>query len=223
MKQLVAVFLSALCFGTLGHGQGLSAPQAPASIAHGAFPVKVIKTLDSGKLKQDDSIEVETAGSFKLPDGTLVPKGSKLMGRVVSAKARSNGDPDSELTLAFNKLDIQGGKVLPVNGTVQAIYPPGEEPKGPNMATAGTSLGGSMRGPLLGTGGVCPCGEAPANTKNGSNTQSDSKPYAVVDTKAEGTQGMHDLSLDNGVLTSKGKNVKLGSGVRLVVRADILG
>ena len=45
----------------------------------------------------------------------------------------------------------------------------------------------------------------------------------MVDTKAEGVQGMHDLSLDKGVLTSKGKNVKLGSGIRLVVRADILG
>jgi hypothetical protein len=36
-------------------------------------------------------------------------------------------------------------------------------------------------------------------------------------------QGMHDLSLDKGVLTSKGKNVKLGSGVRMIVHVDIFG
>ena len=133
-----------------------SAPQAPASIAHGAFPVKVTDSLDSSKLKQDDSIEVETAGSFKLPDGTLVPKGSKMMGRVIEAKARSKGDPDSELTLAFNKLNIQGGKVLALKGMVQAVYPPGEEPTGPNMSTTGTSAGGSMRGSIVGGGGVSP-------------------------------------------------------------------
>src|ERR1700686_1406015 len=89
MRQFVMVFLGMVFFATLGYGQdSLSAPsQAPAPIAHGAFSVKVTKTLDSSKLKQDDSIEVETAGSFKLSDGTLVPKGSKMMGRVVTATA----------------------------------------------------------------------------------------------------------------------------------------
>ncbi len=194
-----------------------SAPaQAPAAVGHGAFPVKVSKTLDSSKLKQDDAIEVETAGSFKLADGTLVPKGSKLEGRVVSAKARSKGDPASELTLAFDKLNIQGGKKLSLKGTVQAVLPPAEEPMGPNMATAGTSQGGSGAGG--GSGGV-----GLTNTKNGSNMESSSVPQAAMDTKAVGVQGMHDLQLDNGVLTSKGKNVKLGGGVRMIVHVDILG
>jgi hypothetical protein len=128
MQQFVMLFLGALVFATLGYGQdSLAAPsQAPAAIAHGAFPAKVTKTLDSSKLKQDDSIEVETAGSFKLSDGTLVSKGSNMMGRVVTAKARSKGDPDSELTLAFNKLNIQEGKVLALKGMVQAVYLPDE-------------------------------------------------------------------------------------------------
>jgi hypothetical protein len=70
------VFLGMLFFATLGYGQdSLAAPsQEAAAIAHGAFPAKVTKTLDSSKLKQDDSIEVERAGSFKLSDGTLVPE-----------------------------------------------------------------------------------------------------------------------------------------------------
>ena len=41
--------------------------------------------------------------------------------------------------------------------------------------------------------------------------------------KATGVQGLDNLQLDNGVLTSKGKNVKLGGGVRLIVHVDILG
>lgn len=45
----------------------------------------------------------------------------------------------------------------------------------------------------------------------------------VMDTKAVGVRGMHDLQLENGVLSSKGKNVKLGGGVRMIVHADILG
>jgi len=218
MQQFLTVFLGMLFFATLGFGQdSLAAPsREAAAIDHGAFPARVTRTLDSSKLKQDDSIEVETAGSFKLSDGTLVPKGSKMMGRVVTAKARSKGDPDSELTLAFNKLNIQGGKVLALKGVVQALYPSAEEPTGPNMSTMGTSAGGAMAGAGGDATGL-------TNTKTGMDTQAPSTAQPVLDTKAIGVQGMHDLSLVKGVLTSKGKNVKLGIGVRLVVRVDIFG
>lgn len=223
MNRLGILVLSAVFAASFCYGQGSSAAPAEAAsapIGHGAFPVKVIKTLDSSKLKEDDSVEVETAGAFKLPDGTLVPKGSKLTGRVTAAKARSKGDPESQLTLTFNQLDIAGGKQLSIKGTVQAVYPPADAPIGPNMSTAGTSAGGSAGGPGLGaasqSGGV-----GITDAKSGSDTQSPSRPRAVMDMKATGVQGMNNLQLDNGVLTSKGKNVKLGDGVRMIVHVDI--
>jgi hypothetical protein len=223
MNRLGILVLSAVFAASFCYGQGSSAAPAEAAsapIGHGAFPVKVIKTLDSSKLKEDDSVEVETAGAFKLPDGTLVPRGSKLTGRVTAAKARSKGDPESQLTLTFNQLDIAGGKQLSIKGTVQAVYPPADAPIGPNMSTAGTSAGGSAGGPGLGaasqSGGV-----GITDAKSGSDTQSTSRPQAVMDMKATGAQGMDNLQLDNGVLTSKGKNVKLGDGVRMIVHADI--
>jgi hypothetical protein len=174
-------------------------------------------------LKQDDTVEVETAGAFKLPDGTLVPRGSKLAGRVVVAKARSKGDPDSELTLVFSTLRVTDGKTLSVKGTVQAVFPPADEPQGPNMSTMGTSQGGSAgggRSPVPG-GGSPGGGVGLTNSTTGSNNQSSSSSQPVVDTKATGVQGVHDLELDNGVLKSKGKNVKLGSGVQMIVRVEI--
>lgn len=201
-----------------------SAQQAttPAPTVHGPLPVKVTKTLDSSKLKEGDAFEVETAGSVKLPDGTLVPKGSKIAGHVVAAKARSKGDPDSELTLSFDKLDISGGKELSLKGAVQAVYPPAEEPAGPNMATMGTSQGGSAHGSTVGGGGVSSGGVGITNANNGSSMESSGGQYAM-DMKFTGVQGVRDLTLDNGTLKSKGKNVKLGGGVRMIVRADILG
>ncbi len=216
MSRLVTLFLAVVIFTSLAVSQDLPAPTPPAEIAHGAFAAMIVKTLDSSRLKEDDVVEVETNGSFKLPDGTLVPKGSKLMARVVTAKARSKGDADSELTLAFNKLELQNGRSLSLKGIVQAIYPPAEEEAGPNMATAGTSSGGSARGNGGDATGL-------TNTKSGMETQSSSSGEAVVDVKAQGAQGIRDLSLNNGVISSKGKNVKLAHGMRLVVRADILG
>lgn len=215
MKRLGIMFLGILLAATFCYGQATSSPGAPAATGHGAFPVKVIKTLDSSKLKEGDPVEVEMANSIKLPDGTVVPKGSKVIGHVTASKARSKGDPDSELTIAFEKLAVINGKELPLKGMVQAVFPPADEPMGPNMATAGTSAGGSG-------GGGGSAGVGITNTKSGSDMQSSSG-QIVMDTKAVGVRGMHDLQLENGVLSSKGKNVKLGGGVRMIVHADILG
>jgi hypothetical protein len=215
MKRFIMALFGMALVATSSYGQDSNSASAAPAVGHGAFPVKVSKTLDSSKLKEGDAVEVETAGSFKLPDGTLVPKGSKIVGHVIAAKARSKGDPDSELALSFDKLNISGGKQLALKGEVQAVYPPAEEPMGPNMATAGTSQGGSGAGGSSGGVGI-------SNTKSGSNLES-SGGQDAMDMKFTGVQGVHDLTLDNSTLKSKGKNVKLGGGVRMIVRADILG
>ena len=109
MNRIGIIFSQrACCAAILCYGQGttsVAAQTTPAAMGHGAFPVKVVKTLDSSKLKEGDTVEVETAGAFKLPDGTLVPKGSKLTGHVTSSKARSKGDSDSQLTVSFRQIE----------------------------------------------------------------------------------------------------------------------
>jgi len=216
----IALTLAAsLCFGQAVASAQQSA--APAATGHGAFPVKVTKTLDSSKLKEGDAVEVETAGSFKLADGTLVPKGSKLTGHVTAAKARSKGDSNSELTVSFDKLNITSGKLLSIKGTVQAVFPPAEEQepmmagKASGAAGGGYSAGGSGAGYAAGTVGTV------TDDKSGANMQASSKPEAAADPKSVGVQGIHNLELEDGMLSSSGKNVKLGTGVRMIVHVDI--
>ena len=93
MNRIFVSFLGTLLAAALCYGQGSTAAPAPAAVGHGAFPVKVTKTLDSSKLKEGDQIEVETSGSFKLPDGTLVPKGSLLEGQSHHGKSPVQGRP----------------------------------------------------------------------------------------------------------------------------------
>jgi hypothetical protein len=213
MNRMVIVVLGVALAASLCYGQGSTtapAKAAPAAIGHGSFPVKVTKTLDSSKLKEGDAVEVETAGSFKLADGTLVPKGSKLTGHVTAAKARSKGDPDSQLTVTFDKLNVANGKQLSIKGMVQAVFPPPEDAD-PGVA------GGQAISHAAGLGAP------PTDMKTGVGTDSANQPQPAVDPKSVGVQGMHGLELNDGVLSSKGKNVKLGDGVRMIVRVDILG
>ena len=219
MKRVSSVVSSMLlavswCYGqssTSDQAQTASQAVAPHVTGHGAFPVKVTKTLDSSKLKQGDAVEVETAGGFKLADGTLVPKGSKLTGQVTEAKARAKGDSVSQLTITFENLNVATGKRVSVKGLVQAVFPPADEID-PGVANA----------PSTRSNGATPGYVPTSDIKSGSNTGSSTKPQPAADPRSLGVQGLHDLQLADGVLTSGGKQVKLGNGVRMIVHIDIL-
>src|SRR5271170_6693712 len=116
-----------------------SAPAAPAmapappGLGHGAFPVKVIKPLDSSKLKPGDVVEFKTTGAFVLPSETRVPEGAKVTGHVTEAKARSKGDSQSDLAVVFDQISLGGDKQLAVKGMIQAIAA-SEPDEGPGVA-----------------------------------------------------------------------------------------
>jgi hypothetical protein len=219
MRRIGMVVLGSLLAVSLSYGQGSVPAPAQAAIGHGAFPAKVTKTLDSSKLKQDDPFEIETTGSFKLPDGTLVPKGSKLMGHVTAAKSRSNGDPDSKLTLAFDKLSILGGRQFALKGAVQAVFPPAQEV---DPGVPGSSLHQGAGGVGPGAGHFAAPDYKPSDIKTGSSTETNSA-ETVADPKSVGVHGIDNLQLEDGIIFSKGKNVKLSGGTRMIVRADIIG
>jgi hypothetical protein len=190
----------------------LQTPQAaiPVVLAHGSFPARITSALDSSKLRVGDVFEAETAGSFLMPDGTLVPKGAKLIGRVTAATARSKGDGQSALGIEFDRLNPPGGQPMKLRALVQAVYPAAVEVdpgtvNGPSMARDG--------GP----------GYVPPDIKVGSNLQSETSKDLPLSLQAEGVQGLAGLSLGpDGVVTSTvGKKVKLGRGYRLVVRVKI--
>lgn len=219
MKRRIAVaalfFVSALwCEGQANQSSAQNSRPAATQriLAHGSFPVRIIKALDSSKLNKGDSIEAETAGSFRLPDGRLIPKGSKIFGHVTIATARSKGDSKSELGIVFDRLDIRHGGQLRLRTMLQAVYPPTAE------VDPGVMNGYTMSnepGP----------GYVPPDIQIGSNTRSTAKAPLDMDLKFVGVQGMRDLELKaGGVLgASEGTRVRLGPDVRLVVRAVILG
>jgi hypothetical protein len=163
-------------------------------------------------LHEDDLIEAETAGSFLLPDGRLIPKGSKLTGHVTTARARSKGDARSELGILFNNVRVEKDGDLKIKTTVQAVYPPlAEEDPGVVNGYSMAANGGP--------------GYLPPDIKSGSNLDGPVSVQSTLDLKFIGVQGLDDLELEPGGLLSSphGSRVRLGKGVRLVVRAVIFG
>jgi len=215
----VLLFAAMPLFAQSGTGAAVAdqAANQPKVTGHGNIPVQVTKTLESEKLKAGDVVEFKTAGGLRLADGTIVPEGSKVIAHVTEAKAKAKGDPESELALVFDKVEIGGGHDLHVKGLVQAV---GENPdaNNPPPMMEATSSRGKDVGPA--NAGF----QQTTDIKSGSDTTNYDNRKGPVGPMSTGVHGLHGLQLSNdGVLHSDGKDVKLGKGTRVIVHVDILG
>src|SRR5690242_287338 len=81
-----------------------SRPAASAEAATAEMsPVsgELVSKLDSKTAKTGDSVVVQTKSSAKTADGTAIPKGSKLVGRVLAVHASAPGE-NSQMVLLFD-------------------------------------------------------------------------------------------------------------------------
>jgi hypothetical protein len=119
-------------------------------------PVKgeLVSKLDSKTAKAGDSVVVQTKASVKTADGTEIPKGSKLVGHVLGAKASATGE-NSQVVLLFDHFELKGGQNLAVHSQIQSITPAGgAAAMSASGATSGPPAGGSSSPSAAGAGGT---------------------------------------------------------------------
>jgi hypothetical protein len=181
-------------------------PLANQAKAHGAMPLELSKSLDSKKLRENDAVAGQITADLHMHDGLTIPKNSKVLGHVTESKARSKGDPESKLVFVFDKIVPPGKDEMAIKGTLQAIAPKQEN------GSADTGGGPSMMAGHGSAGTVPP----PMPTTPG---QQMVRPVLTPQTK--GTVGFKDLKLQDGALTSNGKEIKLDSGTQMIVLVEI--
>jgi hypothetical protein len=184
----------------------LSATPAVAQKAMNAeIPVFLDKSIDSKKLKSGEEIDGKVATNVQLKDGTVISRGAKVVGHVTEAKARSNGDAESALGIVFDKINLPGGKDLPITSVVQAV--------GPNPNAQINTGGGIDYG-----------GMNEMTEKSAAPRSSFTAPVPRLNDQSVGVLGIKNLQLGtDGVLTSNQKTVRLDSGTQLMVQAQIAG
>jgi len=148
LSALFVVLAVSVCLAQSGSTapQSGQAPQSaagsPASSsaasAEGFLDVRLDKALHSKKLKEGDAVVAHLVGGAAVHDARgrsvrAIPRGSKVIGRVTEAKARSNGDPISSLGIIFEKIGLHDGQELAIKGFIYAISvdrkPPMEAPQ----------------------------------------------------------------------------------------------
>lgn len=98
----------------------------PAQAAPAAAPVLVAKiaaNLSTRNAKVGDTVVAKTLKPAKLTDGTEIPKGSKLTGKVATVQSKKAGNGTSMLTFRIDQVEPKGGAAIPIHGLVVAIGP----------------------------------------------------------------------------------------------------
>jgi hypothetical protein len=154
--------------------------------------------LDSKKKKAGEEVVVKTIGDEHLPDGTVIPRGTKVIGHVTEAKARSGGEPQSSLGIVFDKVELKD-KTLAITAVIRAVGPPHETPGGGGVEYAGLS-------------------QTVQHTSAGTNWGASQG----LNGDSVGVQGIKDLELSSdGVLRSGDKTVKLDYGSQIILKAQL--
>ena len=77
-----------------------------------AIPVTFTHTLDAAKLKVGDPIIAQTDQMIIIAGGQRIPRGAKLVGRVVEAQPMISSGGPSELAIKFDSLNVRDRSFL---------------------------------------------------------------------------------------------------------------
>jgi hypothetical protein len=113
---------------------------------------ELVGKLDSKTAKTGDSVVVQTKTTAKTADGTEIPKGSKLVGRVMAVHPSAAGD-NSQVVLQFDHLELKGGQSVPVHSQIQSIAPPAGAGSASSAASGPPAGGSSNAGASAANGG----------------------------------------------------------------------
>ena len=184
--------------------------------------------VDSKKAKAGDAITLHTTEAVKSSDDRIIlPKGTKVTGRVTQSEAKSKGANESTLGLAFDKAVLKDGHEVPLNVIVQAIGAPVSHSIDPGASPPESGVAqGTVRSSPMGSGRSSPTASQPptSGVSSGATVQ-DLSPQVQLGPSSHGVVGMHGLTLSRAtannalvaVVTSEGKNVHLEGRTRFLL------
>jgi hypothetical protein len=106
-----------------GQGGEVPAPTAPAPAQLAPVTAELTNKLDSKTAKAGDSVVLKTTEKATMADGTVIPKGSKIVGHVTEAQPFVANSDNGRVTLQFDQAEIKGGQTVPIKSALQTVSP----------------------------------------------------------------------------------------------------
>jgi hypothetical protein len=222
MNRIAVSFLAAVLFSTACAAQSSAdtpaaasaAPKASATVPPGTTVlVELSKPLDAHKAKSGDEVVTKVTEDIKSDNKVLLPKGSKVMGKVTQAQGRAKGQDESVLGLAFDSAVLKDGTQVPISFTIQAVA-------NSSAAMAQAALEAQGASTSISMANNAPGGGAAGGDLHAGNAASTIHEEALTPT-SQGAIGLPDFRLSSGnLITSKDHNVRLERDTRFVLRVN---
>src|SRR5271170_37038 len=203
-QSLLAVALAAAAFVPARTLQAQASIGKPLS-KQAVLSVLTCK-LDTKKSRAGDPVTARTLNPLKLDDGTVLPRGTILTGKLTQVQPKSSGS--ATLAITFNQLETaKGAPPMAVHGLLAAVAP------APSISDAG----GSTADLPLGSGGDSK-GRMTAATGTGINDAKSALPPIQPGSGIKGVVLNPTPSADgSSVLQSTEKEIRLENGTRLEI------
>lgn len=146
--------------GSAAGSASAEAGKASANVANGTeIDATLTRSVDAGRARPGDEVTAKAAKDIRSEGKVVVPRGSRLIGRVTSARQHrkgdaAGGDSASQLGIVFDRAVLKDGSEVALNGSVAAIG----ATRSAGSATgreidAGAAGAGGMAGTAGGSGG----------------------------------------------------------------------
>lgn len=191
------------------------------------------KTIDVRKSKVGDEIILKTTKSIKQDGDVVVPKGTKLVGRVTEVTRKSGDNKSSSLSLVFESLQNKNLSA-PITATVVSIANAkggvvagdlfGTEAMGSSSSTGNVSGGGGLLGGA--TGGVGGVLNSTTQTLGDVTNTAVNTTGGATRTLGGSLSGIQLSQSGNAsasgstTLTAQNKNIRLEKGTQFQIKLD---
>src|SRR5258708_4464713 len=188
---------------------GCNFPRRPGSV----IPVQLTKSIDAKKVKAGDEVEAKVTQDMKAGNGeVIVPKDTKVVGRVTEAQARNKEQKESQVGIVFDRAVMKAGGDVNLPMSIQAIIAPSylstnnNEGTGQSPSTAsptGTSQGsGGARGGAM--GGSQPPTPTPSTGTGSTQDKTGNGARQPITGNTQGVLGIPNLTLSTTAGTAQG-------------------
>lgn len=141
------VFLAGFLACLTANGQSGVAPPARNEM----LQIELTKTIRANKAKIGDAVKARTVTALILPNQTVVPEGSKLLGHVCAANSERRGANGVAIGIAFDEVQPRKGEKLRLNFSIRAGAMPQQILRGASTEEDGDSMAAPMKDPDPGT------------------------------------------------------------------------
>src|SRR5579863_42513 len=217
-------------------------PTAPTTADEKPVKGELVSKIDAKTAKQGDSVVVKTKETVKTSDGTEIPKGSKLIGRVTAVRPQNESSKNSAVALVFDQAQLKNGQTVPIRSTLEDVGTPQSSDSGaatmaPSPSAGAPAGSGPMSGgpgtasrppasvssgatatPMLGNSAGAPAATTTTGGSVAGRVVSGSGPNAIKTTDIPGVyMTCNGTARESGAIYAAKSNLHLDSGTEIVL------